>query len=69
LIIFYIIPTVCILTIKVYMKLADNIYFTLYLDDIPSDHIWWRRMFICTFRTDLKQLLSFAWNCSLLCSF
>jgi len=64
---FYIIPTVCILTVNI--TLPDKIYITLYLDEIPPDHISWGRMILCTFLTELEQLLSFAWNCSLLYSF
>jgi len=41
------------------------IHITLYLDEIPSDHATWSWVFVCMFLTELKQLQSFAWNCSL----
>jgi len=62
---FYIIHTVYILTINVYITLPNMIHITLYLDEIPSDHATWRWMFVCTFLTELKQSRTFAWNCSL----
>jgi len=49
--------------INVYITLHDKIYITLYLDEIPPDHISWRWMFFGTFHTEQKELLSFAWNC------
>ena len=42
---FYIIPTVCILTVNVYITLPNKICITLYLDEISPDHISWRRIF------------------------
>ena len=56
---------VYILTVNVYIILPDMINITLYLDEIPSDHATWRWLFVCTFLTELKQLQTFAWNCSL----
>ena len=56
---------VYILTINVYITLPDMIHITLYLDEIPSDHATWRWVFVCTFLTELKQLQTFVWNCSL----
>jgi len=41
------------------------IHITLYLSEIPSGHSAWRWVFICTFLTELKQLQTFVWNCSL----
>ena len=62
---FHIIHTVYILTINVYITLPDMIHITLYLDEIPLDHITWRWVFVCRFLTELKQSQTFAWNCSL----
>jgi len=44
---------------------------TLRVDEIPSHHIKPRQVFVCIFRTDHKQLLtySYTWNCSLSCNF
>jgi len=46
--------------IKIYITLPDKIYITRYLNEIPPDHISWDWMFLCTFRTELKQLKRFA---------
>ena len=62
---FYIIHTVYIITINVYITLSDMIHITLYLHEIPSDHATWRWVFVCTFLTELKQSQTFACNCSL----
>ena len=62
---FYIIHTVYILTINIYITLSDMIHITLYLNEIPSGHTAWRWVFICKFLTELKQLQTFVWNCSL----
>jgi hypothetical protein len=38
---------------------------TLHVDEMPSDHIRTRQMFVCILRTDNKQLRTYTWDCSL----
>jgi len=62
--------------INVYITLPNKIYITLYLDDIPSDHISWRWLFFfyVSHRTKratefcLELLIAVQFNITILCS-
>jgi hypothetical protein len=62
--------TTCELTVSFNHYTAQyNTYHMLYVDDIASDHIRLRLMFVSILSRELKQIWIFIWNCSILNNF